>query len=91
MEEKNENVVEETTQDNVTKVKVEEPKQEDNVTKVNLDKPPKPKENDVKEDNVNDSGVATKPENADPAQEQEEVQPQAETQETPTLEEITED
>ena len=91
MEEKNENVVEETTQDNVTKVKVEEPKKEDNVTKVNLDKPPKPKENEVKEDNVNDSGVATESENAEPVQEQEEVQPEAETQETPTLEEITED
>jgi len=91
MEEKNENVVEETTQDNVTKVKVEEPKQEDNVTKVNLDKPPKPKENEVKEDNVNDSGVATESENAEPVQEQKEVQPEAETQETPTLEEITED
>ena len=35
MEENKENVVEETTQDNVTKVKVEEPKQEDNVIKVN--------------------------------------------------------
>ena len=90
-EEKNENVVEETTQDNVTKVKVEEPKKEDNVTKVNLDKPPKPKENEVKEDNVNDSGVATKPENAEPAQEQEEVQPEPETQQSPTLEEITEE
>ena len=75
MEEKNENVVEEITQDNVTKVKVEELKQEDNVTKVNLDKPPKPKENEVKEDNVNDSGVVTESENAEPVQEQKEVQP----------------
>ena len=35
MEEKNESVVEETTQDNVTKVEVKEPKQDDNVIKVN--------------------------------------------------------
>ena len=93
MEEKNENVVEETTQDNVTKVKVEEPKQEDNVTKVNLDKPPKPKENEVKEDNVNDSGVATESENAEPVKEQKEVQPEAEVQEaeTPVLEEVTDE
>ena len=91
MEEKNENVVEETTQDNVTKVKVEEPKQEDNVTKVNLDKPPKPVEDEVKEDNTNDEGVAPKSEDADTPKEQEEVQPEAEAQEAPVLEEITED
>ena len=44
MEDNKENVVEETTQENVTKVKVEEPKQDDNVVKVNLDKPIKKEE-----------------------------------------------
>ena len=92
MEEKNENVVEETTQDNVTKVKVEEPKQDDNVIKVNLDKPIKPEENETKEDNADDSGVAAEPKNAEPAQEQKEIQPETEAQEeTAVLEEITED
>ena len=92
MEEKNENVVEETTQDNVTKVKVEEPKQDDNVIKVNLDKPIKPEENETKKDNADDSGVVAEPKNAEPAQEQKEIQPEAEAQEeTAVLEEITED
>jgi len=92
MEEKNENVVEETTQDNVTKVKVEEPKQDDNVIKVNLDKPIKPEENETKEDNADNSGVAAELKNAEPTQEQKEIQPEAEAQEeTAVLEEITED
>ena len=43
MEEKDENVVEETTQDNVTKVEIKEQNQDNNVIKVNLDKPPKKK------------------------------------------------
>ena len=93
MEEKDENVVEETTQDNVTKVKIKDEQQDDNVIKVNLDKPPTPKEekNETKEDNADDSGVAAESKDAEPTQEQEEVQPEAETQEAPVLEEITED
>ena len=93
MEENKENVVEETTQENVTKVEVKETPQDDNIIKVNLDKPPTPKEekDEVKEDNADDSGVVAESENADAPQEQEEVQPEAETQEAPTLEEITED
>ena len=92
MEENKENVVEETTQDNVTKVEIKENTQEDNVTKVNLDKPPTPKEekDETKENNADDSGVVAESENAEPTQEQEEIQPKAETQEAPTLEEITE-
>ena len=35
--------------------------------------------------------MVTEPENAEPTQEQEEVQPEAETQEAPALEEVTED
>ena len=95
MEEKNENVVEETTQE--TTEQVEETKFEsagdDSVIKVDLSKPPTPKEekNETKEDNADDSGVVAESKDAEPTQEQEEVQPEAETQETPVLEEITEE
>ena len=107
MEEKLEEVVEETTQqtqqdpgdENV--VKVDESKfnsaGDDSVIKVDLNKPPKPEENETKENTeveavtTDDSGVVAEPENAEPTQEQEEVQPEAETQEAPVLEEITED
>ena len=92
MEEKNENVVEETTQDNVAKVKVEEPKQDDNVIKIDLDKPINQEENETKEDNADNSGVVAEPKNAEPTQEQKEIQPEAEAQEeTAVLEEVTED
>ena len=101
MEEKNENVVEETTQDQVEQAPVEETPQideskfesagDDSVVKVDLNKPPKPEENETKENNTDDSGVVTESENASTPQEQEEVQPQTETQETPVLEEITEE
>ena len=93
MEEKDENVVEETTQE--TTEQVDESKFEsandDSVIKVDLSKPPTPKEDEVKEDNADDSGVVAELENAEPTQEQEEIQPETETQETPVLEEITED
>jgi hypothetical protein len=91
MEEKDENVVEETTQENVTKVEVKETQQDDNITKVNLDKPIIPEENETKEDNADDSGVVAESENAESTEKQKEVQPEAETQEAPVLEEITED
>ena len=92
MAEKDEQVVEETTQENVTKVEIKETQKDDNITKVNLDKPPTPKEekNETKENNADDNGVVAEPENAEPTQEQEEVQPEAETQETSVLEEVTE-
>ena len=63
MEEKDENVVEETTQE--TTEQVDESKFEsagdDSVIKVDLSKPLTPKEekNETKEDNADDSGVAT--------------------------------
>jgi len=91
MEEKDENVVEETTQDNVTKVEIKNDEQDDNIIKVNLDKPVTSEENETKEDNTDDSGVVAESEDAESAQEQEEVQPEAETQEAPVLEEITEE
>ena len=91
MEEKDEQVVEETTQENVTKVEINETQQDNNITKVNLNKPTIPEENETKEDSVDDSGVVAESENTEPTQEQEEVQPEVETQETPVLEEITEE
>ena len=95
MEEKLEEVIEEITQE--TTEQVEETKFEsagdDSVTKVDLSKPPTPKEekNETKEDNADDSGVVAESKDAEPTQEQEEVQPETETQETPVLEEITEE
>ncbi len=92
---KTEEVVEKTTEDNVTKVDLKQTKQDDDVIKVNLDKPPTPKEDEVKEevtkDNADDSGVVELVEDANTTEKQEEVQPEAETQETPVLEEITEE
>jgi hypothetical protein len=65
---------------------------EDNVTKVNLDKPIQDEtKEEIKEDNPDNKGVAGVDENADATEKQEEVQPEAETQETPVLEEITEE
>jgi len=82
MEENNENVVEETKKPNIN---------EDGDYVVNLDKPVENETKDTKEDNADDSGVVTELENADTTEKQEEVQPEAETQETPVLEEITEE
>ena len=98
MEEKLEEVVEETTQDQVEqKPEIDESKFEsagdDSVIKVDLSKPPIPKEekNETKEDNADDSGVVAESKDAEPAEKQEEVQPEAKAQEAPVLEEITED
>ena len=84
------------TKGNVTKVKAKMQQDaidldKETITKVDLSKPPKPKENEVKEDNTNNEGVAPKSEDANTSKEQEEVQPEAEAQETPVLEEITEE
>ena len=91
MEEKNENVVEETTQDTTEQV------EETNKPNINEDGDyvvdlSKPIENETKEDNADDSGVVAESENAEPTQEQKEIQPEAEAQEeTAVLEEVTED
>ena len=86
------------TKGNVTKVKskMKQPAEdlsEAFVTKINLDKQAEPENNEVKEevtkDNIDNSGADTKLENAEPVQEQKEVQQEAETQETPIVEEIT--
>jgi len=100
MEEENEKVVEETTQE--TTEQVDESKFEsagdDSVIKVDLSKPLTPEENEepketaeVETSSADDSGVVAESEDAEPAQEQEEVQSETETQETPVLEEITEE
>jgi len=81
------------TKGNVTKVKAKmtKPSQviEETITKVDLTKPIEPKEDEIKEDNPVNEGVVRVDENADTTQEQEEVQPEAEAQETPVLEEVT--
>ena len=100
MEEENEKVVEETTQE--TTEQVDESKFEsagdDSVIKVDLSKPIEPEQNEepkqpaeVETSSTDDSGVVASAEDAEPTQKQEEVQPEAETQETPVLEEITEE
>ena len=92
MEENKENVVEETTQQATEQVDTSKFKSADdpNIIKVDLTKPPTPKENETKEDNANDSGVVAESKDAKPTEKQEEVQPKSETQETPVLEEVTE-
>ena len=93
MEENVENVVEETTPETVETV--EETKKpninEDGDYVVNLDKPIENENQEVKEDNPVNEGVARVDENSDATEKQEEVQPEAETQETPVLEEVTEE
>jgi len=97
MEENVENVVEETTQqtsDQPVEETVDQSKfksaGDDSVIKVDLSKPLTPKEDEIKENNSVDEGVATKPDNAESTEKQEEVQPEGEAQEeTPVLEEIT--
>ena len=92
MEENKENVVEETTRQATEQVDTSKFKSADdpNIIKVDLTKPPTPKENETKEDNANDSGVVAESKDAEPTEKQEEVQPKSETQETPVLEEVTE-
>lgn len=90
MEENVENVTDDVTKLDMSKA-VEQPV-EDNTTKLDLNKPETPEENEVKEDNPVDEGVATEPENAESTEKQEEVQPEKQAQEeTPVLEEITEE
>ena len=91
MEENVENVVEETTQ--ATEQPVEQTKKpninEDGDYVVDLSKP---KTDEIKEDNADDSGVVELVEDANTTEKQEEVQPEAETQEEqPVLEEVTEE
>ena len=89
MEENVENVTDDVTKLDMSQA-VEQPV-DDSVTKLDLNKPETPEENEVKEDNPDNEGVATEPDNADATEKQEEVQPEVEAQEAPVLEEITEE
>jgi len=70
---------------------------DDSVIKVDLNKPPATEQDDKPEEQTeevttsetDDSGVVGSDENAEPVQEQEEVQPEDEAQEQPVVEEIT--
>ena len=62
MEENKENVVEETTQENVTKVEVKETPQDDNIIKVNLDKPIKKEEDATGKQSADEVPVRDEPE-----------------------------
>ena len=82
------------TKGNVTKVKANMKKpaedlSKETLTKVDLNKPIKPEENETKKDNANNEGVVTELKDADAPQEQKEIQPENKTQETPVLEEIS--
>ena len=95
--EENENVVEETTQEQPVE-KVEESKfnsaDDDSVFKVDLSKlptEPSDEQDQVENDRTNESGVVGSDEATEPAPEQEEVQAESETQESPVLEEITDE
>ena len=83
------------TKGNVTKVKNKMKQKaeviEQSITKVDLNKPLKPEENETKENNADNSGMVEFVENTESTQEQKEIQPEAETQETPVLEEVTEE
>jgi hypothetical protein len=94
MAEEVENVVEETTEQPVVEQQVDESKFEsagdDSVIKIDLSKPPT---NETTETEADAAGVVGRDENAEPTEEQEEVQPQGEVQEAeaPVLEEVTEE
>ena len=93
---KKEEVAEEATKDNVVKVDLSEKQnqQEDNVVKVNLDKPPVKKDEtkeEAVENNTDNEGVVELTEDTAAVPEQKEVQPEAEAQDQPVVEEITEE
>jgi len=94
MEEENEKVVEEVTQDKTVET-VDESKfssaGDDSVIKIDLSKPPPIEENGTQEDSTDNSEVVAESENTEPTQGQEEIHAEAQTQEAPALEEITEE
>ena len=94
MEEENEKVVEEVTQDQTVET-VDESKfnsaGDNSVIKIDLSKPPPVEENETQEDSTDNSEVVAESENTEPAQGQEEIHAEAQTQEAPALEEITEE
>jgi len=97
MEEKNENVVEETTQDNVTKVEIKQPNQDDNITKVNLDKPVKKEEDATEKQSTDEVPVRDESEASKEVRKENKEKPEESTEQSEEkkeeviLEEITED
>ena len=83
MAENENNVVEETADQKVTKVEKPKFKSEgdDSVIKVDLNKPPTPKTDETTETEADPTGVVGGDENANAPQEQEEVYQEVETQE----------
>ncbi len=98
MEENNENVVDETTQEQTVET-VDESKfdsaGDDSVIKIDLDKPIEnettEETTELADDTADDTRVVGGDENTEPVQEQEEVQPEVEAQEQPVVEEVTEE
>ena len=99
MEEKNQEqpAVDNNAADLKIKPKMKDLGEQSQDYKIDLSKPKEPKEQEnetaekVEENNPDNEGVARVDENADATEKQEEVQPKAEAQETPVLEEITEE
>ena len=96
MAEETKNTVEETVEQTVENT-IDESKFDsagnDSVVKVDLSKPPTQQTNETTEAEADTAGVVGRDENAEPTEEQEEVQPKREVQETetPVLEEVTEE
>ena len=98
MEEKDENIVEETTQDNVTKVSISnETKEDDNVIKVDLNNPPKKEEDATEKQSTDEVPVRDGSEASKEVREENEEKPEESTEQSEekkeevVLEEITED
>ena len=97
MEEKNENVVEETTQDNVTKVNISNTQEDDNITRVNLDNPPKKEEDATEKQSADEVPVRDESEASKEVREENEEKLEESTEQSEekkeeiVLEEITED
>ena len=96
MEEKNENVVEETTQDNVTKVNISNTQEDDNIIKVNLDNPPKKEEDATEKQSTDEVPVRDESETSEEVREENKEKPEESTEQSEekkeeiVLEEITE-
>ena len=94
----NENVTEEVANipEQPGKIKIKKPKlkqlnKQEETTKVDFSKP-KDQENEVKENNPINEGVVAEPDNAEPTEKQEEVQPEVKAQEeAPVMEEIVDE
>jgi hypothetical protein len=79
--------------DNVTKVDLKKT-EDSNITKVDLSKKPEEvneTKEEVVENNIDDGGVVELVEDANASEKQEEIQPEAETQESSVVEEITDE